>query len=90
MASSTGSARMRAGREISETISTKLYEMKWCWLALIVNSVLLWLFTQLETGMRIGVAPYDVQHFGAVVVEIILLIANVSCLVIYITSCSLI
>jgi hypothetical protein len=78
---SVGSASTRGhvllSREISETFSTKIYEMKWCFAAIAINALLLFWIAELPKGMIVPIEPQYVAKVGGVIVEIILLIANV-------------
>jgi len=79
---SVGSSGSRGGvlrfsREISETFSSRLYEMKWNFLSVIINALLLLWVIKLPEGMLVPLPPSSVQKVGGVIVEIILLIANV-------------
>jgi hypothetical protein len=77
MASSTGSQNGRNGREISETFSNKMYEMKWCIFALICNIVLLLFVLALPGGLIVDLSKSTVAMFGCVCFEIVLLITNI-------------
>ena len=70
-------SRFPTAREISESPVTILKEMTVCFISLIVNAFLLYLFTQLYYGVTIPIAVEYVTRIGAVFVEVILLIANV-------------
>jgi hypothetical protein len=74
--SSMGSKYPNA-REISETFSTKFKEMTFCGIAVAVNCILIWFFYQLHNGMNVPLSLDSVTRVGAVIIEIVLLIANV-------------
>jgi hypothetical protein len=64
-------------REISETFNTKIKEMTFCAIAIAGNCILIWFFCQLSTGLNVTMSLDNVKHLGAVIIEIVLLIANV-------------
>lgn len=64
-ASSTRSGtRSGFGREISETLKTKLFKMTWVFISLIVNSLLLWIIVQLEIGVIFPIDQESVTSIG--------------------------
>ena len=67
----------RNGREISETLSNKFYEMKWCLLALASNIALIIFIANLESGLIIGADEETVQMVGGIMLEIVLLVSNI-------------
>jgi hypothetical protein len=77
MASSTGSQSARNGREISETFSNKIYEMKWCLSAIVVNALLLSFVNSLSTGILVDVSQKTVGTYGGVLYVIVLLFSNI-------------
>jgi len=76
---SAGTGANSAIREVSETFSFIAYEMKWTLLATFSNSILLWLVSTLasEEGMRLALNAGVVKAAAGVVVEILLLVANI-------------
>jgi len=76
---STGSraGALRFAREISETLSVKVFEMRWVIFSLIVNSLLIVLVSSLAVGIVVPIPQDSVAAVGGVLSEIILLVANI-------------
>ncbi|KAH9244035.1 hypothetical protein BASA81_018591 [Batrachochytrium salamandrivorans] len=64
-------------REISETFSTKLSEMRWCGIALVFNGICMYYVLQMSSGIAFPLAPEVVTSIGCVLVELVLLISNI-------------
>jgi hypothetical protein len=75
LASSLGGAGY--GRELSETLSTKLYEMLPCFLALVFDILLLVFVISLNGDVAIGVSTSFARSFGPVIFEVVLLFSNI-------------
>lgn len=74
--SSLGSKYPNA-KEVSESYSTVLLEMKWCFLSLVVNSSLLFFINIINGGFRIDISKDVATTFGCVIIEVLLLITNI-------------
>ena len=75
--SSGTTAEHRFAREISETFTTRLREMKWCFLALVVNVLMLVAIRFLAKGVEIGLAIPTVETLQGIVVELLLILSNI-------------
>ena len=64
-------------REVSESTSTKLYALKYCFLSLLTNILLILLIHSMQTGLVIGVSKDISTTFGCVVIEVLLLFSNI-------------
>ncbi|KAJ1340509.1 hypothetical protein BSLG_004895 [Batrachochytrium salamandrivorans] len=51
-------------REISETFSTKLSEMRWCGIALVFNGICMYYVLQMSSGIAFPLAPEVVTSIG--------------------------
>jgi hypothetical protein len=78
--SSVTGGRASNAREVSETFTTKLTNMFWCFFALVVNIVLLYYFVQMGTGLTLPIGIDSVSTVGSVVIEILLILANLAAL----------
>ena len=67
----------RFAREISETFSMKLREMKWCVLALISNVLMIVLVEAMVNGVTVNLSKDTVQTIEGIVLEILLLVSNI-------------
>nr|KAJ3421776.1 hypothetical protein HK105_002333 [Polyrhizophydium stewartii] len=76
-ASGSLSSRYPNAREISETFTTKLFEMRWCAIALVTNVFFMYYVLQMPKGIMIPLPDGVVTSIGCVVAELILLISNV-------------
>ena len=74
---STTMTQFSTAREISETFTMKLYGMKWCFFSLIINSLLLYLQVRMGEGIVMPFAVGLLNTVGTVVIEILLLFANI-------------
>jgi hypothetical protein len=77
MASSAASRGFMSGREISETFSSKVYEMKWCLFSIAANIGLLLFFQHLADGIIVDFAQDSIIKTAGVVCIVILLVSNV-------------
>jgi hypothetical protein len=74
---SSSNGEHRFAREVSETFSMKLREMKWCLLALISNILMIILVQAMVSGVVIGASKELVQTLEGIVLEILLLVSNI-------------
>ena len=74
---SSSNGEHRFAREISETFSMKLREMKWCLLALISNVLMIVLVEAMVRGVEIDMNKETVQTIEGIVLEILLLVSNI-------------
>ncbi len=74
---SSMNAKYPNARELSESFSTKLKEMKWIAISLGVNLGLLILVFKMSSGIEIPFPKSTIETFGSIVVEVLLLLANV-------------
>ena len=75
--SSSSAGEHRFAREISETFTWRLREMKWCFLALISNALLLAAIRAMQEGVIISVNKALAETIDVIVLEILLLITNI-------------
>jgi hypothetical protein len=74
--SSTGGEH-RFAREVSETFTWRLREMKWCFIALISNALLFAAIRAMANGVVIAVNKQLTETLDVIVFEILLLITNI-------------
>ncbi|KAL2916459.1 hypothetical protein HK105_203892 [Polyrhizophydium stewartii] len=74
--SDSTNSRFPTAREVSETTSTKLYEMRWCCAAAILNSVMILIIVRLQSGIIIPIGGEISTSIGCVILELVLLISN--------------
>ena len=74
--SSGTTAEHRFAREISETFTIRLREMKWCILALACNVLMLVAVRAMATGVVVNLQINLVQTLEGIVMELLLLITN--------------
>jgi hypothetical protein len=77
----TGQSLASSGREISESTTMKFYDMRWCFLSLIINLLLLVLQLKMKTGLVVPIAHSLVSVVGTVILELLFLLANIIALV---------
>ncbi|KAI8918906.1 hypothetical protein BC831DRAFT_481833 [Entophlyctis helioformis] len=76
-ASGSLSSRFPFAREVSETVSTKLKEMRWVIIAITVNSLLMYYCAGMNDGIIVPLHYSIVTSVGCVVFELVLLISNI-------------
>ncbi|KAK5666795.1 hypothetical protein BDV3_005941 [Batrachochytrium dendrobatidis] len=64
-------------REISETLSSKITQMRWCGLALAVNSICIYYVCRMSGGIEFPLPYTVVTSIGCVIIELVLLISNI-------------
>nr|KAJ3421773.1 hypothetical protein HK105_002330 [Polyrhizophydium stewartii] len=74
--SDSTNSRFPTAREVSETTSTKLYEMRWCWISLAANALMIAAILQLRKGVVIPLPSEISTSIGCVILELVLLISN--------------
>ncbi|KAI8918907.1 hypothetical protein BC831DRAFT_481834 [Entophlyctis helioformis] len=77
--STTGSmsARYPHARELSETLTSKLFEMRWCICAVLVNIILIFVILSVGSGITVPVTLNISSSIGCVVLELLLLMSNI-------------
>lgn len=75
--SSGGGGRHPGARELSESLTGKLYEARWVFISLFTNSLLLTFQLNLQIGIIMPFSTDVVRTFGAVAIEILFLFTNV-------------
>jgi hypothetical protein len=77
----TGQSLASSGREISESTTMKLYDMKYCFLSFIINLLLLILQLKMKNGMVVPISHSLVSVVGTVILELLFLLANIIALI---------
>ena len=75
--SSSQTAEHRFAREISETLSSRLREMKWCFLALGANIAMLIAVEQFKAGSVVSLSKDTAATWEGIVMELLLLVTNI-------------